>query len=354
RIREGARAELQQAKLASLGTMAAGLAHELNNPASAARRAAQNLCETLQAFDQDASRLLRQLVFRQVPIGSAADGGTAAEEGAAAGDPFQPIYDVLGAPAPKLDAMSRSEREDELADWLEEEGVEAPWEAADTLVTAGFTQEMLEAFSEGLVPRHRKDFLTWLPRDVEMRQLAEELAESTRRISELVTAMKAYTYMDRGEEQQEVDLHRGLEDTLTILQHKLRRRSIEVVRSFGELPAVRAYGGELNQVWTNLLDNAIAAVPDAGGRVEIRTRHDQEAGVAQVEIEDNGPGISDQHLDRIFEPFFTTKEVGEGMGLGLDIVHRIVKNRHRGTIDVRSQPGKTLFCVRLPVGAQEN
>jgi signal transduction histidine kinase len=181
-----------------------------------------------------------------------------------------------------------------------------------------------------------------------MRQLAEELAESTRRISELVTAMKAYTYMDRGDEQREVDLHRGLEDTLTILQHKVRRRSVEVVRHFGELPPVCAYGGELNQVWTNLLDNAIAAVPEAGGRIEIRTRFEKESSVAQVEIEDNGSGIAKEHLDRIFEPFFTTKEVGEGTGLGLDIVHRIVRNRHQGTIDVRSEPGKTLFCVRLP------
>lgn len=335
RTRATARAQLQQEKLASLGTMAAGLAHELNNPASAARRAAQRLRETLQAFDRHASAMLRTMLFK-TPVPD--------------GDPFQPIYDVLARKPPALDPLSQSEREDALADWLDEQGAENPWEAASALVAAGFTQPMLEAFAETLVDAHVVDFLNWLPRDVEMRLLADELAESTLRISDLVTAMKSYSFMDQANDKQPVDLHQGIDNTLTILGHKLRRRQIEVVKAYGDVPPVPAHGGELNQVWTNLLDNAIAAVPEPGGRIQIETRYDEPAGCVQVDIIDNGTGIAPAIQARIFEPFFTTKGAGEGTGLGLDIVYRIVNGRHNGSVDVSSEPGNTCFQVRLPMG----
>jgi signal transduction histidine kinase len=334
RTRAASRAQLQQEKLVSLGTMAAGLAHELNNPASAARRAAQNLGHVLQVFDQHASSMLRTIMFKAQT---------------AAGDPFQPIYDIIEQEPPKLDALSQSELEDELSDWLDEQGAEQPWEAAATLVAVGFTQPTLEAFSEHLVDEHVVDFLNWLARDMELRLLAEELAESTTRISDLVAAMKSYSFMDQANEKQAVDLHKGIDNTLTILAHKLKYRKVDIVRDYGEVPPVPAYGGELNQVWTNLLDNAIAAVPDDGGCIEIQTCYDEATDRVQIDVIDNGSGIPPEVQSRIFEPFFTTKEASEGTGLGLDIVYRIITARHQGTIYVSSVPGETRFHVRLPV-----
>ncbi len=334
RARSGMQLQLHKDKLASLGTMAAGLAHELNNPASAARRAAQNLIETLQHFDELASAMLREMMFKQLP---------------ADGDPFQPLYDVILAERPHLDPITASEREDTLADWLEDQGVEAPWEVAATLVSVGLTEELLADFTEGLVEEHVINFLNWLPRDVEMRLLAEELAESTIRISDLVTAMKAYSYMDQAHDKAPIDLHKGIENTLTILNSKRKRKQVEIARDFGAVPPVSAYGGELNQVWTNLLDNAIAAVPEAGGQIEIKTCFDEPTQSVQVDVIDNGGGIPPEIQGRIFEPFFTTKKNGEGTGLGLDIAYRIVTDRHGGMIVVSSIPGETRFHVRLPV-----
>ena len=335
RTRNTARMQLQQEKLASLGTMAAGLAHELNNPASAARRAAQSLRNTLRSFDSHATAMLARVMFREPPAGDE--------------DPFQPIYDIARGPQPKLDALERGAREDELADWLEEMGVPEPWDAAADLVTVGFTRQTLEEFSQRIVPEHVRHYLSWTASEVAMRLLAEELVESTLRISDLVAAMKSYSFMDQANEKQLVDIHQGIESTLTILGYKLKHRSLEIVREFEEIPPVPALGGELNQVWTNLLDNAIAAVPDEGGRITIRTCFDEAADRVEVNILDNGPGIPPELQDRIFDPFFTTKGVGEGTGLGLDIVYRIVTTRHGGTVYCSSMPGETLFRVRLPV-----
>lgn len=334
RTRMIARVQLQQEKLASLGTMAAGLAHELNNPASAARRAAQNLCDTLQAFDEHASSMLRKMMFKHPSTD---------------GDPFQPIYAITAQPPPNLDPLAQSEREDELADWLEEEGAENPWDAAATLVAMGFTQPVLATFSEGLVDEYVVDFLNWLARDMEMRLLAEELAESTVRISDLVSAMKSYSFMDQAQEKQHIDLHQGIDSTLTILKHKLKNKQVDIVKHYGDLPSVPAYGGELNQVWTNLLDNAIAALPGTNGRIVIKTACDLPASQVHVDIIDNGSGIPPDVQNRIFEPFFTTKGAGEGTGLGLDIVYRIVTARHGGTIQVTSTPGNTRFHLQLPL-----
>ncbi len=338
RIRAAARTRLQQDKLVSLGTMAAGLAHELNNPASAAGRAARTLGKTLQALDERASVLLRKVMFR---------------DGEAEADPFRPIYDVIQGESPQLSPIVQSEREDELADWLEENGVEEPWNAAAVLVSSGFSKALLASFTERLAAEHVADFLNWLPRDVEIRFLANELIESTTRISELVSAMKSYSYMDQANEKQLVDLRKGIDDTLTILGHKLKHRQVEVVRDYSETPPVPAYGGELNQVWTNLLDNAIAAVPPEGGRILIQTRHDAPTQTVQIDVVDNGTGIPPEIQGRIFEPFFTTKQAGEGSGLGLDIVYRIVTARHGGSIYVASAPGETRFHVRLPVSPDE-
>ncbi len=333
RTRITASMRIQQEKLAALGTMAAGLAHELNNPASAARRAAQNLQETLQQFDELASTMLSEVMFKTL------DGDT---------DPFLPVYEIVLGEPPELDPITQGEREDDLADWLDEQGVQQPWDAAATLVAAGLTQPFLAAFSEKIIPQHVINFLNWLARDIEMRMLSQELAVSTIRISDLVTAMKAYSYMDQANEKSQTDLHKGIKDTLTVMAHKLKKKDIRLVKQFGPVPPFEAYGGELNQVWTNLLDNAVDAVPDEGGVITIATGYDEGAKCIGVDIVDNGEGISEQHLPRIFEPFFTTKEAGQGTGLGLDITYRIVTSRHGGTIDVTSRPGETRFSVKLP------
>ncbi len=188
--------------------------------------------------------------------------------------------------------------------------------------------------------------LRWVAASLTARSLAADLAESTQRMSDLVSAVKSYAYMDRGA-LVTVDLHEGLETTLTVLHHKLKQTQIEVVRDYDrELPPVTVYGSELNQVWTNLIDNAIGALGDTG-TITLTTRRDGDCAV--VSVTDDGPGIDSQIRDRVFEPFFTTKGVGEGTGLGLDTARRIIADRHDGSLSFESQPGRTTFTVRLPL-----
>jgi len=333
RTREFTRLDEQQERLVSLGTMSAGLAHELNNPAAAAHRAAQTLLETLQSFDEHSSKILAEVVFKTKTSGS---------------DPFSPIYDAIILTSPALSVLEQSELEDDLGDFLAEQGVAKPWDAATTLVSGGLTRGVLEPFIAGVTKAQAKNVLEWIPRDVEMRLLAGELLESTRRISELVGAMKAYSYMDQAQERRPTDLRKGLYDTLTILKYKFKKKDLKLVKNLRELPLVPAYGAELNQVWTNLLDNAVAAAPE-GGTVTLTASLDASGDYACIDVADDGPGIPEGAQARIFEPFFTTKGVGEGTGLGLDIVQRIVSRRHHGTVRVTSKPGETHFTVRLPL-----
>lgn len=326
----------QRQKLMSLGTMAAGLAHELNNPAAAARRSARSLNETLIAFDAHSTTMLKGVMFK-------------AEE--CQGDPFQPVIDRLQLDDFELNSLEQSDREDELGDWLEEIGdVEEPWDVAATLVSVSYTRDFLETFAERLRPEYVAAFVNWLAKDVQLRLLAQELGEATTRISDLIAAMKSYSYMDQTLEKSKVDLHAGIINTLKILKHKLRKKNINVVKRFAEdLPLVSAYGSELNQVWTNLLDNAIDAVPE-GGQITITSQRERvHTDQVSIHITDNGSGMSPAVLSRIFEPFYTTKGVGQGTGMGLDITHKIVVNVHKGDIRVTSQPGKTTFIVCLPI-----
>ncbi|MEM8557231.1 MAG: ATP-binding protein [Bacteroidota bacterium] len=355
RSRTEARVKLQQEKLVSLGTMAAGLAHELNNPASAAKRAAETLCETLQTFDERASTLLRKLIFPDGVPEVDSD-----QECRVEGDPFQPVYEIITGQPPDLDPLTEGDREDAFADWFDDLAnaglgqVAQPWEAASTLTAAGFTADFLADFIGTLGEEYRVDTINWIVQDTAMRALTRELAESTTRISELVSAMKSYTYMDQDSQQQRVNLKRGIIDTVIILKHKFKKKGIRLTKEFGDdVPEILAYGSELNQVWTNLLDNAIAAVPDEGGEIRLRTSYDHTSCMVQIDLFDNGSGIPPDVQERIFEPFFTTKGPGEGTGLGLDIALRIVRNRHGGVIYVSSEPGETHFLVRLPVNGRE-
>ena len=326
----------QREKLASLGTMAAGLAHELNNPASAAKRTAENLAGTIHEFDIFSTEILKHYMFR--------------DEVKKDGFLFKPIEDVININGVEMDALERNELEDEIAAWMEETGVADPWELASILVSAGFTKSILSDFSVNLKPDQVVNFLNWLPRDVEMRKLAGELVESTSRISELVSAMKSYSYMDKTHEKRKIDLHEGIENTLIILNHKLKKKNITLKKEFDRnIPKISAYGVELNQVWTNLLDNSIDAVPN-NGTIAVKTWfNDNGSNTVNVEITDNGKGIPPDIQNKIFDPFFTTKAPGEGSGLGLEISYRIIVNQHKGYIGFESKPGFTKFSVCLPV-----
>jgi signal transduction histidine kinase len=325
--------EQNRERLASLGTMAAGLAHELGNPASAAARATDQLTEALEVISTSLSRFVAAGVER-----------TEAEQLVA----LQREAVERAKSATALDALDAADAEDELADQLEELDVEEPWRIAEPLAAAGVDGEWLDQVAAAAGPA-TGTALGWVAATLNVARLASELRESTARMTALVGAVKSYAYMDRGAIV-EVDLHEGLETTLVVLGHKLKHTEIELVRDYDRnLPKLTVRGSELNQVWTNLLDNAIDALGDQG-TITIKTRRDGECAV--VEITDDGPGVPPQLIDRIFDPFFTTKDVGKGTGLGLATARRIVVDRHEGSLTAQSRPGETTFMVRLSPAKQ--
>jgi signal transduction histidine kinase len=246
-----------------------------------------------------------------------------------------------------LSALDAADAEDDLRDALEDLGLADGWKYAEALAGAGLDVAWLQRVSTS-AGAATEAAVAWVAASLTASKLAAEIADSTERMSRLVGAVKTYAYMDQGDVV-DVDVREGLETTLVILGHKLKHTHIEVVRDYDDaLPTLIARGGELNQVWTNLLDNAIGALGDTG-TITIRTRRDDDCAI--IEVADDGPGIPEAVRDRIFDPFFTTKDVGEGTGLGLDTARRIVSERHRGTITVRSEPGATVFRVRLPLTA---
>jgi signal transduction histidine kinase len=324
----------QREKLAALGEMSAGLAHELNNPAAAAGRAAEELGASLVALQDGVARLAERGVGTQALVGMVSAARRARELAAQAGEP---------------DALERSDREDAVGELLDELGVEDAWDLAGDLAEAAIDQECAASVARSVGPEAAADALRWVAAGARAEALARELRESTDRIATLVKAVKEYSYMDQAP-QGDVDVHRGLETTLTVLGHKLKAGDVRVVRELSPgLPRIAAYGSELNQVWTNLLDNAIDAL-DGHGTITIRTCTDGPEHVL-VQVIDDGPGIPDAVQSRIFEPFFTTKDVGKGTGLGLDVAYKVVSQRHHGDLRVESRPGETTFSVRLPVAA---
>jgi signal transduction histidine kinase len=318
----------QREKLASLGTMAAGLAHELNNPAAASRRAATHLGETANKAQSYLCKLSRCLDSEHWQNLLNAE--------------IQ-AYEKLGK-APVLNHLERSDREDALAQWLDARGVPFAWDLAPTFVSAGMDSAWLGELADKLPVACQADALGWLESRLNLKLLLAQVEQSTGRIVELVKAIKSYTYMDQAPVQ-DVDIHEGIESTLTMLGYKLRNVTVE--REFDRsLPRIAAYGSELNQVWTNLIDNAIDAVKSEG-KICIATCRDDDQVV--VEIVDDGPGIPAEIQPHLFEPFFTTKGVGSGTGLGLVICNRIVADRHGGEIEFESRAGETRFRVRLPI-----
>ena len=325
----------QRERLSSLGTMAAGLAHELNNPASVSRRAAGRL--------REGSENLHSLGMKLAL--AAARGDIESTQL----DALERLIDrFLGrGRVPALDTLTRSDREDEIALWLEDHGVEEAWEISPTLVGANLGMADLELVQETVPSGALAGALRYLEAALGVTGLVDEVEESTARISKLIDTMQGYSFMDRAPTQ-EVDLNQALDDTVAILGYKLE--DIQVERDYDpNLPSITAHGNELNQVWTNLIDNAIDAVAESDGSGHIRLRTTSEGDGVLVEISDDGPGIPEEIQDRIFEPFFTTKDVGKGAGLGLDVSYRIVVGRHGGDVRVVSRPGETRCEVRLPM-----
>jgi signal transduction histidine kinase len=327
RVRETTRREQQRDRLAALGKLSAGLAHELNNPASAAKRASSQLRDILQKIRDAAHELGRRDL-------------TATQK--AEIEKLEAC--IIEHKDPPLDTLAMSDLEEQLDSLLRSHGQNDLWQLAAGLAQRNIKPSLLESLFAEFDPGTARAALVRIAAVAEVYGLLDEIESSAARISDLVLAIKEYTYMDQAPVQN-VDIVKSLESTLTILNHKLKK-GVTVQREYERLPLlVNSFGSELNQVWTNIIDNAIDAM---GGKGELRVRTYRDDGCVVVEIGDNGAGISPDVQTHIFEPFFTTKGVGEGTGLGLDTVQRIVK-KHRGNIQVTSKPGDTLFQVWLPL-----
>lgn len=319
-------------KMAALGTLAAGLAHELNNPSAAVVRALKDVTPAMLELQR------MNLVYGQRNV----DHEHTAKWLKARDDGYDFIIDSHSQP------LTMMELEDSILDWLENYGIEDAWRLAEPLAAGNIEIQLLEE----LTARWRdettefKDMgLRWLALSFEVMTMIQSGLRGAERVSELVQSMRSYSYLDRGAKQL-IDIHQGLEDTIQLLSHKLKQ-GVEIKRIYERsLPKIQAYGSELNQVWTNLIDNGIDAIKDKG-TIEIITA--VLVDFVEVKIIDSGIGIPPEIQSRIFEPFFTTKSVGKGSGLGLDNVRRIVENRHRGSISLLSEPGRTCFMIRLPI-----
>jgi signal transduction histidine kinase len=334
-LRRGNALVAERERLLALGKLSAGLTHELNNPAAAAGRAADTLRDKVAGM--------------RAKLAMIADGKVANDQLkklVMAQDEF--VKKVRNAPT--LSAIEASDREDELGDWLDDHGIDGSWDLAPVFVAGGLGVEDMEAVHTATNETTLEGAIRWLAYTVETESLLREILDATTRISNLVLAAKQYSQMDRAPHRF-IDVHEGLDATLVMFGRKLgEAKGIEIVKDYDRsLPLIPAYPAELNQVWTNIIDNAIDAM-DGSGTLTVRTALADEC--VLVEIGDTGPGIPPEVRKRIFEPFFTTKPVGRGTGLGLDVSYRVIVTRHHGDLAVDSQPGDTRFRVRLPITEQ--
>ncbi len=331
RFRHTSSALRQSEKMAQLGTFTAGIAHELNNPAAAVKRGAGQLKEIIEQYGRAEANMGRWSLSPEQKQALAEHERHAQE---------------MAARPPDIDPLERSDKEYEIESWLDERGVENGWELAPLLVNVGYDTEQLTHLGDGLTGEQLHDILRWLGMTFNIYNLLAEISSGAARLSDIVTALKSYSYLDQAPVQQ-VDVTAGLDNTLLILRHKLK--NINVRKNYAaDLPHINGYGSELNQVWTNLIDNAVDALANTPNPT-ITLSATRQGGWITVTVEDNGPGIPPEIQPRIFDAFFTTKPPGKGTGLGLDISYNIVVNKHRGDIKVFSRPGRTCFQVNLPI-----
>lgn len=332
RVRDFQQMRLMDEKLMALGKMSAGLAHELNNPASAMVRSSQELHRHLQ---QTPERFKAIVTMRVDPQD--------------VDDVNQILFDrIANAPDPDdLSLLQREEMTDDLLDWFEARDIEGADDVIETLVDFSFTTKHLDRIAEILPRAAVAPVIWWIETNLTTERLVDEIQTASERIADLVSSIKVYSHMDSEPSMEFVDVHTGLKSTLTMLKFKFKKKNITLAKEIDKnLPHIKALEGELNQVWTNLMVNAIDALPDRDGKITLRTYRQRDN--LCVEIEDNGTGIPEDIQSKVFDPFFTTKGIGEGTGMGLDIVRRVLA-RHGGTIGLDSEPGRTCFRVCFPL-----
>lgn len=332
RIRDFTKRQQQDDKMMALGKLSAGLAHELNNPSASVMRNAQNLLK----HQQSSSQVFRKLLLLHP-----------------SSEQLNVMYGLVesrAATSDKLSLLEMADREDELLDWLSEKNVVDGEDIAGELAEQGWTIEDFEKIEETFDANQFGIVLEWLQFQYSLSMLSSDIADASGRIYELVNSIKSYTHMDQAPEKVAVDIHAGLENTLKMLDHKITKQGIRLERDYAKLPAVPILQGEINQVWTNIIDNAVDAMEASYAKVlTVRTNHDGDR--IKIEIADTGPGIPEEIQEKIFDPFFTTKDIGKGTGLGLEIVHQIVKDQHQGQINLSSSSEGTTFSISLPISA---
>jgi len=333
RVRNFTSLQQQNEKMMALGKLSAGLAHELNNPAAAIVRGSEVLVQHLQ-LEPEAFKDVINVRMEAKDVDFIKD----------------KLFEVLGrTEKPKYTLVQRTEMEDEMRDWLDDHKIECAEDIAENFLDYSFTCEDMQCFADHIPAEYLSPVLNWINTNLVTERMVQDIREAAKRIFELIQSVKNFTHMDQGKGKELVDIHSGLINTLKMMQYKLKKANIEVVKEFDQLlPKALALVGELNQVWTNLIDNAVDAMEANGkGKLTIRTEKDHD--FVKVTIADDGPGIPEEIRSRIFDPFFTTKEIGKGTGLGLDVVQRIVVGQHQGSVKCTSLPGHTEFVVCLPI-----
>jgi signal transduction histidine kinase len=333
RVRESTALLQQNEKMMALGKLSAGLAHELNNPAASIVRNASSLKQHLQSQPE----MFAKLVALNMDVNKVA---TVKEK----------IKHILeNKTKVKLSLRQRNQLEDELADWFEEHEIENGYDMAGNFVEQGFETVDLDSIYQCMNQETISPVLGWIHDAIISEKMVADIHDASQRIASLISSIKTFTHMDRGADRQFAHVETGISNTLTMLNHKIKANNIVVTEEYDHnLPQVKMLVGELNQVWTNLIDNAIDAMEEHGkGHLHIKTRQDRE--FVEITITDDGPGIPHDVQSRIFDPFFTTKEMGKGTGMGLEVVQRIVKQQHHGSIKVKSEPGHTQFIICIPI-----
>ncbi len=330
RVREFTKNNVQSEKMMALGKLSAGLAHELNNPASAMLRSSKALKQHLGNVPEKFKRIISiRASEEEVDIIN------------------NVLFDRINSrPENNMKLTERNKKEDELEAWLEDHGVENAFELTETLLDFCMDIPVMEEIYEATGELNFPNAIEWIENVLTTEKIVDEIEEASDRISGLVQSIKSYTHMDRAPEKVATDIHTGIKSTLTMLNHKLKKKNISIEKNFGsELPEPKIFVSEINQVWTNLIDNAIDAM-EHSGTLAIKTGKDKD--FVKIEITDNGQGIPEEDINNIFDPFFTTKGIGEGTGMGLEVVQRII-NQHNGDIKVISKQGETTFIVCLPI-----